>query len=101
MLLSQAVDPGKESVLIVYERVQYVCVYANMCAKRGVVVLRSMHTCGCNTFFRPHRREVALVRGRGHPSSTLWLHPCECVYVCVCVCVDVMYLYVSGLCVCV
>ena len=40
-----------------------------------------------------------------HPSSTLGLHPCECVYVCICVCmyvcVHVMYLYVSGFCVCV
>ena len=44
--------------VVVYECVQYVCVYANLyaCARRGVVVLRSMHTCGFNTFFRPHRR---------------------------------------------
>ena len=83
MWLSQAVDPGKvflqDVSVIVYECVQYVCVYANLyayvylcvyihtCARRGVVVLRSMHTCGFNTFFRPHRREVALERGRGPP----------------------------------
>ena len=73
-----------------------------------MLVLRSMHTCGFNTFFRPHsldRVEEKLPKKEGvvHPSSTLWLHPRECVYVCmlVSVCVDVMYLYVSGLCVCV
>ena len=91
MWLSQAVDPGKvflqDVSVIVYERVQYVCVYANIyanlyacvylyvyihtCARRGVVVLRSMHTCGLNTFIRPHRREVALERGVVLPSSTL------------------------------
>ena len=67
MWLSQAVDPGKvflqDVSVIVYECVQYVCVYLcvyiHTCARRGVVVLRSMHTCGFNTFFRPHRREVA------------------------------------------
>ena len=75
MWLSQAVDPGKvflqDVSVIVYECVQYVCVYTNLYAcvflcvyvhtyaRRGVVVLRSMHICCFNTFFRPHRREVA------------------------------------------
>ena len=84
MWLSQAVDPGKvflhDVSVIVYERVQYVCVctlcmcvcicvctYIHTCTRRGVVVLRSMHTCGFNTFFRPHRIEVALERGCGPP----------------------------------
>ena len=72
MRLSQAVDPGKvflqDVSVIVYVCMQicmhvcicvYLCVYIHTCARRVVVVLRSMQTCGFNTFLRPHRREVA------------------------------------------
>ena len=57
------------------------------------MVLRSMHTCGFNTLFRPHRREITF-RKRMWSTSMIWLHPCfmyVCMYVsiCVCVCVDV------------
>ena len=80
----------------------YACVGLCVCicecrvlARRGVVVLRSVHTCGFNTFFRPHRSEVALERGGGPPSSTLWLHPCICVFVCMYVCLHCICVYVS------
>ena len=66
----QAVDPGKvflQDVSVIVYACVYLCVYIHTCARRGVVLLRSMHTCGFNTFFRPHRREVALERGRGPP----------------------------------
>ena len=118
MWLSQAVDPGKvflrDVSVIVYERVQYVYVYANLyayvylcvyihtCARRGVVVLQCILVVLIHSLDRIEEK-LPKKEGVVHPSSMLWLHPCECVYVCmfVSVCVEVMYLYVSGLCVCV
>ena len=70
MWLSQAVDPGKvflQDVSVIVYAFVYLCVYIHTCATTRVVVLRSMHTCGCNAFFRPHRREVALERRCGPP----------------------------------
>ena len=39
--------------------------------KEGVVVLRSKHSCGFYTLFRPHQRAFALERGVVHPSDVL------------------------------
>ena len=56
-----------------------------------MIGLRSMHTCGFNTLFRPHKEKLPFERGCGPPLFddlvTSLFHVCMyvCEYLCVCV----------------